>query len=561
MNKKNTPLLEGLATFEDDRLLITDERALGKINKPHLSPSAAKAVQGCAAKMAANILLPWDDKVDVLAPNKKGDVSHAILEDLMALPAQERTIGFALDRVAKIPHEGFGKWAENEAYLEQLSNPETRAAWEGEITANIENYFQMEDPTKVQVLAREERVEGVPVNGVMFKGFVDRLDLVGENQLRIVDYKTGKVPNRRFGDDHGDQIRTYRAALAASPKWSDYEAVSGKLFYITAGKQVDPSFTEHSQKRTLNSFKKSWELMEEYVADQAFPTLETPLCRWCPIVKACPIAKAAGIEPDPRYDSWYPAEELWAGLEQDAGPSGPTPIDTFQAEETTNAWEEPAGASVETTEPVSRPMPAVEEAQVMGGAIRQAQQNITKDPICPTNIVNEKTPQEEPMTTTTTTTTPTVWREARPYDGAMIDGHVNTASYELTGAFGLASLALEELAGNNMPITPAALGAATRMFEAIVARASAVITGGNTDPGLALNTRLRGALRTVIDTHPVPWGHGEVELRGWANRALEQVLLLAQIAFNIVTYPATPAVEPFEVLGAATPDLTPWDEV
>ena len=57
------------------------------------------------AKMAAGRVLPWP--FDVLAANQLGSVFHQVMEDLMGMPAADRTFDAALGLLDQIEREGY----------------------------------------------------------------------------------------------------------------------------------------------------------------------------------------------------------------------------------------------------------------------------------------------------------------------------------------------------------------------------------------------------------------------------------------------------------------------
>ena len=67
--------------------------------------------------------------------------------------------------------------------------------------------LQTEGAGSFEVLGREVRVHG-EFKGQRFKGFIDRLDSFHEGQVRVVDYKTGKVleDDEKINDDNAEAI-------------------------------------------------------------------------------------------------------------------------------------------------------------------------------------------------------------------------------------------------------------------------------------------------------------------------------------------------------------------
>ena len=92
-----------------------------------------------------------------------------------------------------------------------------------------QQYFAIEDPTRVDVLRAEQEL-AVEIAGVPFFGIVDLTEQVSDG-IRVVDYKTGKAPSSRFVEDKLSQVWLYAAALAEQ----EVEVSEVRLMYLTSG--------------------------------------------------------------------------------------------------------------------------------------------------------------------------------------------------------------------------------------------------------------------------------------------------------------------------------------
>ena len=50
-------------------------------------------------------------------------------------------------------------------------------------------------------------------DGLLLRGFVDRLDVAPDGAMRVVDYKTGRSPGTRFMEEALFQMRFYALVL------------------------------------------------------------------------------------------------------------------------------------------------------------------------------------------------------------------------------------------------------------------------------------------------------------------------------------------------------------
>ena len=114
--------------------------------------------------------------------------------------------------------------------------PESVEAWLLSAGKLVEKYFTLEDPTRIQPDGREELVEVTLPDGLLLRGFVDRLDVAPNGALRVVDYKTGAVPREAFEGKALFQMKFYALVL-----WRTRGVVAAqlKLLYLKDGDALD----------------------------------------------------------------------------------------------------------------------------------------------------------------------------------------------------------------------------------------------------------------------------------------------------------------------------------
>ncbi len=155
-----------------------------------LSPSSFSAFKSCPLAFKFSYLdrLPQPPS----AAASKGTLVHRALELLMLRDQPDRTIGAALDDLAR-------------ARTDLAADPDftelelTEAEWDGfhaEAETLVHRYFELEDPTTVRPIGLELRLAAT-VGSVELRGIIDRLELVEDDELVITDYKTGAVPGER----------------------------------------------------------------------------------------------------------------------------------------------------------------------------------------------------------------------------------------------------------------------------------------------------------------------------------------------------------------------------
>jgi putative RecB family exonuclease len=125
------------------------------------------------------------------APASKGTLVHLALQHLMWRPPAERTLVHAiadLDRAA-------AEIAADPEFAQLELSDEEWAAFYTDAEKLVRRYFEMEDPTVVQVLGLELRVAAETSDGVTIRGVIDRLELDEDGELVVTDYKTGSAPS------------------------------------------------------------------------------------------------------------------------------------------------------------------------------------------------------------------------------------------------------------------------------------------------------------------------------------------------------------------------------
>ena len=88
----------------------------------------------------------------------------------------------------------------------------TEESWFAGARTLVEQWFDLEDPTRLVPAARELYVE-TEVEGLTLRGYVDRLDVAPDGAMRVVDYKTGRSPGEAFEAKALFQMKFYALVL------------------------------------------------------------------------------------------------------------------------------------------------------------------------------------------------------------------------------------------------------------------------------------------------------------------------------------------------------------
>ena len=258
----------------------TPPAAKGSIPVERLSPSGAATFEQCPRRWKFRYVDKVEEPGGVAAA--AGTFVHLVLEQVMALPAAERTVE-AARQAATTAWETFST---EDAYQNLgLDDAEKRQfmwrAWTG-----VEGLWTLEDPAAVDVVATEQNLEA-DLAGVPFRGIVDRVDRNSDGEVVVSDYKSGKAPPRGYGGRHLRQVLLYAAALRTAGQPVDRVAV----LYL-GQRPVSVRVTDRLLDDAVGKLASTWENIGSACSTGRFDPKPGPLCGWCPHTAACPEGAA-----------------------------------------------------------------------------------------------------------------------------------------------------------------------------------------------------------------------------------------------------------------------------
>lgn len=142
--------------------------------------------------------------------------------------------------------------------------------------------------------------------------------------------------------------------------------------------------------------------------------------------------------------------------------------------------------------------------------------------------------------------------EGKPWD-ATINGALNPTSYSAMGVFGTVTMAVKALAEADQPMSSAAVYGLASTFASIVETVQVEFTGSSS-PQEGMNTRLRGALHTSVETLPPPFGGTTPEWEKWVEKVTKRVRAIATVSVRL--FDNGPAADGWAVLA-----VDPIDEI
>jgi putative RecB family exonuclease len=259
--------------------------------RPSLSPSRAADFKTCPLLYRFRTIDRLPERRSLAAV--RGTLVHSVLERLYDLPAARRTPEAARDLVAPVwaglrEDPGVAELfatAQDDGAESDPNAPEAIEAWLASAGRLLDTYFTLEDPQRIEPDGREQLVEVELPDGLLLRGFVDRLDVAPSGALRVVDYKTGAMPREAFEAKALFQMKFYALVL-----WRIRGVVASqlKLIYLGDGDALTYAPDEAELIRFERTLVAIWAAIERAVKSGDFRPSPSRLCGWCDHQALCP---------------------------------------------------------------------------------------------------------------------------------------------------------------------------------------------------------------------------------------------------------------------------------
>jgi putative RecB family exonuclease len=256
--------------------------------RPSLSPSRAGDFLTCPLLYRFRVIDRLPEPPSAAAA--RGTLVHAVLERLFDEPPARRTPETARAMLAP-------QWerliAEEPDLASLFGDDEERSAWLAGASDMLDRYFTLEDPTRLEPRHREHAVAAVLESGLLLRGYIDRMDVRADGEIRIVDYKTGAAPREEFEARALFQMKFYAVVL-----WLTQQRVPKllQLIYLGNGEIVRYAPDESDLRATVRKIDALWRAIERARATGDWRHRQSRLCEWCAHQSICP---AFGGTPPP----------------------------------------------------------------------------------------------------------------------------------------------------------------------------------------------------------------------------------------------------------------------
>jgi putative RecB family exonuclease len=250
---------------------------------PALSPSRASDFMTCPLLYRFRVI----DRIPEppTTATARGTLVHAVLERLFDRPATDRTPAAA----AGLVDPEWLRLCEGDQGLAELFGAEEeseRKQFLADAHAALTGYFRLEDPRRLEPAEREWYVETELPSGLRLRGYIDRVDATPAGDLRIVDYKTGKVPLEAYEASALFQMKFYALVI-----WRLRGVIPRvlQLMYLSGEGEVlrySPDETDLlATERKLNAL---WAAISRAREIGDFRPRRSRLCDWCRHQALCP---------------------------------------------------------------------------------------------------------------------------------------------------------------------------------------------------------------------------------------------------------------------------------
>lgn len=245
-----------------------------------MSPSKVTAFTDCPLAFKFSV-------IDHISPpatyvTLKGIMVHEVLQIFYG---QSNTSGRSSRNLFDIFGEVYDRYkVSNELIKLNLSQSELQTlATEAKLL--LDNYLNMEDPEMVNAVGVELQLE-TTIEDIHLRGIIDRLDLVGEDDFIVVDYKTGKSPSVELESARLTGVNFYGLLCFSVLNFIPKQV---KLLYLADGVTITSAVDEDKIRKYLKRTKAVWSAIERACERDDFRPNPSYKCQWCFFSKYCPV--------------------------------------------------------------------------------------------------------------------------------------------------------------------------------------------------------------------------------------------------------------------------------
>jgi putative RecB family exonuclease len=251
---------------------------MGLAFPPSLSPSSVSAFKECplAFRFAYIDRLPEPPSPAAT----KGTLVHRALELLMCRPRPDRTVEAALADLGQAERE-----MSDDPELASLDlTPDEWQMFRADAEQLVRRYFLLEDPRTVRPVGLEVKLMA-EFGRVTLRGIIDRLEIDGDGQFVVTDYKTGSVPSEYAENARLSGVHIY-AALCE--RMLGRRPTRVQLYYLSKPEAIIARPTAQSVAGVERRADALWTAIMRACEREDFRPRPGPLCDFCTFKPYCP---------------------------------------------------------------------------------------------------------------------------------------------------------------------------------------------------------------------------------------------------------------------------------
>lgn len=228
----------------------------------------------------------------------RGTILHRVLQMLFGSgSAESRTLERALELFAFAWDE-----AESSGELALLGlSDQVMSTFRRDSAALVSRYFEIENPASVTPVGIELDLR-VHVEGVEYRGIIDRLDRLDDGRFVIVDYKSGRSPraDRSRSRLLGVQFYAFLCERVLGIRPSEV-----RLMYFSDQVVVVDAPTDQSLRGLHQRATAVWSAISRACDSGDFRPNPSPLCKTCFHQDRCPAFAVPAVAEDLRASSTH----------------------------------------------------------------------------------------------------------------------------------------------------------------------------------------------------------------------------------------------------------------
>ncbi len=200
-----------------------------------------------------------------------GQNVHDTLADFLGIiPVEKRSPETIVDLLRK-------KWEENR---EGFADTVEEEQWKEKALTQLRQFVNAQR-IDIQPLMLERFHEAPVADNLILNGRIDRIDLVGDGSIHVIDYKTGNM----LGEADSFQLFVYVLILSRT---LSYPVSKASYLYLANNKWYHFPITADDIE---NARDKVLEIATQIKQEQTYPEATSKLCQFCDFLEICDKGK------------------------------------------------------------------------------------------------------------------------------------------------------------------------------------------------------------------------------------------------------------------------------